>query len=118
MLFTHGLMRAESNQIVSGRGAGPDFLLQKLEHQRHRHGARTVGNDDQYPLVLYTEHGRDFGDELLDLVTRKFSPRSAFAENCHSSFEFTKHLLFRLAIPSIKRKFRLELQVSRRICNA
>src|SRR5579859_7542907 len=108
-------MRAESNKIVTGRGAGPDFLLQKLEHQRHRHSARAVGNDDQYAFVLYTERGRDFGDELLDLVTRKFSLRSAFAENCHSSFDFTKHLLFRLAIPYIKRKLRLELQAPRRI---
>src|ERR1700746_2122670 len=90
-------MRAESNQIVTGRDPGPYFLLQKLEHESHRHGARTVGNDDQYALIHYTERGRDFGDELLALITRKCSPTSAFAENCHSSFDFTKHLLFRFS---------------------
>jgi len=86
-------MRAESNKIITGRGAAPDFLLQGLEHERHRHSAGAVGNDDQHAFVLYTECGRGFGDELLELITHKFSLRSAFAENCHY-FDFTKHLLF------------------------
>ena len=92
-------MRAKSNKIVTGRGAGPDFLLQKPKHERHWQSARTVGNEDQYAFVRYIERGRDPGDELLDLITCKFSLRSAFAENGHSSFDFTRRLLVRLAIP-------------------
>ena len=48
----HRRVRAECNEIVERRHARPELALERLEHQRHRHGARAVGNKHQHAAAV------------------------------------------------------------------
>ena len=49
--FVHQGMSAEGDKVVAGGRPRADLFLQKLEHQRHGHGAGAVGNDGEHTLA-------------------------------------------------------------------
>ena len=48
---SHGLVSAESDQVIERNGLRTEHRFQKAEHQRHGHGAGAVWNQDQYALA-------------------------------------------------------------------
>ena len=75
--LAHQGMRAEGDKVVAGSGPRADFFLQKLEHQRHRHGASAVGNDDEHTLAGEVQAGGGLGNDLADFI-RERSLSAAF----------------------------------------
>ena len=72
-------MGTKSYQIIAGRCPFADLLLQQLEHQRHRHGARAIGNDDEHTFAGYSKFGGCLGDELVNVLASEQAFCDTFA---------------------------------------
>ena len=68
--ITHERMGAQCHEIVAGCGLHSDFRLQEFEHQRHGHGARAVGNDDENAFASKGKRRCRLGNDLPDFIAR------------------------------------------------
>ena len=79
----HSGMCTQCDQVIVGGGLRGDFLLQKFKHQRHRHGAGAVWNDNENAFAFQRKLRRCFGNEFSDLITSQILFGSAFAQRGH-----------------------------------
>ena len=68
--LAHPGMSAEGDKVVARGSPRADFFLQKLEHQRHGHGAGAIGNDGEHTLASEVEADGRLGNDLADFIGR------------------------------------------------
>jgi hypothetical protein len=92
----HQRMSAKSDEVIAGRGPRADFLLDNFEHERQRHGAGAIGNDDENALALDGELLGGGSNHFTNFVVSEAAINETFADAGH---DFSLALLLRLALP-------------------
>ena len=83
--ITHKRVRAKRDQVVACGGPGADLFLQKPEHQRHRHGARAIGNDGEHALAGYMKLNCCLRHDLANfIVSQRAGDDTLAKDHCHS----------------------------------
>ncbi len=81
LCLIHERMCAESDEVVARGRLCADLRLQKLEHQRHRHGASAIGDDGQHALAFEFELGGRLRYDLANLVVGEHAIHRTFTES-------------------------------------
>ena len=69
--IVHRRVRSQRNKIVERRDPPAQLPLEQLEHQRHRHRARAVGNDHEHPAAVYGQRRQPLARNGSDLLWRQ-----------------------------------------------
>ena len=71
MRVVHRRVRAQRHEIIEGLHAGAERFLESVKHQRHRHAARAVRNQNEDAFSVERKRGERFGDEFARVVARQ-----------------------------------------------
>jgi hypothetical protein len=78
---THQRVRAESHQVVASGRPRTNLLLQKLEHQRHRHRARAIGDDGQHALAVHMKFRACLSNHLANFIVSQQAVSDTLAQD-------------------------------------
>ena len=80
----HRRVRAERDEEVERGHARPELALERLEHQRHRHRPRAVGDEDEHAPAVERESRKSLAREARDLLGREVAVGEAAADDGHA----------------------------------
>ena len=83
LLVAHRRMRAERDEKVERRDAWAELALEDLEHQRHRHRPRPVGDEDDNALAVEGQTRQPLPREVRHFLRREMSFDDASSDHAH-----------------------------------
>ena len=79
MLVVHDRVRAERHEVIQGGYARSEVSLEQVIHQRHGHGARAIGNDDEHALAIHGERAQPLLHDLAGFLVGQITIRESFS---------------------------------------
>ena len=90
LLVVHERVRAERHQVIQGGHARSQLSLEEVIHQRHGHGARAVGDDDEHALAIHGERAQALLRDAADFLAGQITVRESFSDD-HGCYSFRWH---------------------------
>ena len=88
LLVAHRRVRAECDEKIEGRHARAELALEDVEHQRHRHRAGAIRDEDDHPLTVDRQSLQSLPRQVSDFLRRQIplddatSDDDAHVRNC------------------------------------
>ncbi len=83
LLVAHRRVRAEGDEKVERRHARRELALEDVEHQRHRHRACAVGNEDDDALAVERQAAESLPRQVRHFFRREMAFDDAAADDAH-----------------------------------